>query len=116
MRTVKVLKRDGQAALVEWLDGDMPRRVFLPTGIVPDSGLVEDEELGRGISYGVEWADEIALTATARDLQRNLRSAGVWTAEDAADRAAVVQGVIQATYGIDTAAVLTVARKQQRRL
>ena len=114
MRTVKVLKRDGQAALVEWLDGDMPRRVFLPAEVVPASGLVDDEELGRGIPYGVEWADEITLAATANDLQRNLRGAGIWTAEDAASKAATVQGVMQATYGIDTAAVLSVARKQRR--
>lgn len=115
MRPVKILHTDGAAALVEWLDGDMPRRVYLPAGVVAQ-GAVDDEELRRGIPYGVEWAAEIALTATAHDLQRALRRANIWTAEDATSHAATIQGVLQATYGIDTAAVLTVARKQQRRL
>lgn len=114
MRPVKVLQANGAAVLVEWRDGDMPCRAYLPAGVVV-AGTVADEELARGITYGVEWQDEIKLAATAHDLQRNLRGANIWTASDATAHAVVVQSVIQKTYGIDLAAVLTVARQQLRR-
>jgi len=109
---VKVVQRNNQASLVEWIteDGDL-RRATVPSAVIIN-GACDSAELEYGIPYGVAWEQLI----TARDdfaprLARELRRRGIWTVEELEANPNAVLGAIQAAHGVDLAVLLRAARQ-----
>ena len=89
--SVVVVGTRGETALVEWLDGDMPVRGYVPAKEVKD-GAISVRVQKAAVPYGVAWskvAKGIALSP--EDIQRALRQHGIWTVEDTANVGTVVR-------------------------
>jgi hypothetical protein len=94
MKTVRVVATRGSraalTALVEWHDGERPRRTLVPLTAVCDSAdgaQVDAAALEAGVDQGADWARLIsgsaqAVGTAAGRLADDLRRAGIWTADD----------------------------------
>lgn len=76
---MKIIGRSANNQLVEFVDGDELRRVWLPSNLEP---MLENAR--RGIDVGLTMSDieELGLTIDAKRLLHGLRRRGIWTAED----------------------------------
>lgn len=85
----KIWERSG-VALVEWVEDSEIRR-----SIVPSADLVGNECLnpGMGMDYGVPWAELVSYQLDPKELERKLRSAGIWTEEDFYQNPKLLRGV-----------------------
>ena len=106
---VSVLKRDGDVVLVEWVKNGEAFRGYLPQAVLGDGGVAEDE-LEAAMPYGIPWADLLTVNASASDLNKCLKNAGLWTAADVQNNPRVVIGAIQAAFDVDLTKVLIAAR------
>jgi hypothetical protein len=108
MIPVKVVRRDGYSALIEWRDQNKDlHRGFLPFDAVVDGEFCAQSELDMAISYGELW-EKVELKASSEQLAQNLRNVGIWTKEDLRARPQEATGAIMATYGVDFAQLLKV--------
>jgi len=101
--------------LVQWLRNGSPSRAWITPDMIVEQGdgqqiVVEYPE--GGIPFGEEWSRMVTLQATERDLEKNLRLQGVWTVEDAQSRPDAVRAALQATYGLDAAALLRAVKEK----
>jgi hypothetical protein len=97
---MKLIKNDGNAALVEYVeDGELKRKI-IPRSAVDENGQIDRFELEVGIPYGIAWADYIQLDATPKDIERELHKAGIWTADDLRIKQQAAVGAIQTALGI----------------
>lgn len=105
MQKVKVLRRKGHAALVEWSDDSRLHRVTVPVkDVVFDpgetSGVVSVESLMQGIPYGIEWEKFLTeQTVLPETLANALRQNGVWTVEDFEQNPNAVMGAVSSILG-----------------
>ena len=75
-------RRAANAVLVEYQVEDDFARCWLPPAVVSDDKVSEDD-LEKGIPYGVDWAKYITLAnPSPQDIARELRARGVWTVQD----------------------------------
>lgn len=97
---VTVITRKGQAVLVEYTRDDRPARASLPVSSVRagpgDSlGWTSQEELDRGIDYGLPWAELVkGQTISSEAIERALRAAGIWTIDDYNKKPGLVMGAM----------------------
>lgn len=111
MIDVKIIQHSGHSALVEFMEGKTVRRVTIPANVIKEN-QVSKYQLKMGIPYGLPWAD-IKLSASAHDLENELHRVGIWTAKDALSNAQAVLGAIQATYSVDLAKIMTIAKQER---
>lgn len=104
---VRVVRRKNGLLLVEWQEGDLPKRAW----VTPDMVLDDQESVAvvdnpsAGIPYGVEFWRLVEMAATPQDLDRELKRRGIWTAEDLRAHPNVVLSALQDVYGVDLAAL-----------
>ena len=94
---VKLLSENNGTALIEWLEDGELRRAIVPAREVSEGGECVHPE--RGLPYGLNFAEYITITITPADIDRELKNAGVWTADDLLHKPKLVQGAISAAYG-----------------
>lgn len=107
---IKIISQHKQSALVEFTKNGKLQRATVPLSDIQE-GQISDYKLKMGIPYGIEWSKLVRLQANAEDLQENLRSAGIWTGEDARRNAQRVLGVLQKTYGVDLGVIMKIAKE-----
>lgn len=111
---VKIIAQKGLASIVEWVDATGTHRSTIPTDSIKD-GEVALRILGIGIEYGVDWADLIGkLQATPEIMREELYRRGIWTVEDLMARPQEAFGALQASYGLDLARLLQLAKRERR--
>ena len=98
---VKIIERQKQATLVEWIDALGPHRSIIPADKVGASENVDGHELDLGIPYGVPWEMILTLTVTSHMIARLLRESGIWTEEDMRRNINAVRAVFTEAYSID---------------
>jgi hypothetical protein len=109
---VQVVRRSGQAALVEFADAGRPARVTLPEDLLEgDGGLctADPADLAAGVPYGLPWEKATTGRVTPEKIAGALRNAGIWTAEDLKRQPRAAVGALQAAYGLDLAALMAFA-------
>ncbi len=94
---VKLISENNGTALIEWMEEGEPQRAIVPANEVSESGECAHPE--RGLPYGLNFAEYITITVTPADIDKELKNAGVWTAEDLLHKPKLVQGAISAAYG-----------------
>jgi hypothetical protein len=114
---VKVVKVDGKAALVEWLEKGELARGVVPVGEVHD-GTCGADTLDAAAPYGVPWvklldAEEMKTTPTA--LEAELHKRGIWTTEDIEKNFSHAQAALMAALGLDIQLLLRIARQHRDR-
>ena len=78
---VKVIKVQGESALVEWAG---PNRAFVPLSEIVD-GMVPESILSKCPFYGVPWEQYLDIPDrffVIKEISEKLREAGIWTLED----------------------------------
>lgn len=79
---VRIVRKKGQSALVEWDDGCL-HRAYVPVSVLDDSQCPEDV-LEEAPAHGVPWELLLDLSeVTPEAVADKLRRRGIWTAEDA---------------------------------
>lgn len=111
---VKLIRRHGHSALVEWADADGMHRVTIPDAEVIDSA-VDPGVLAAGIPYGVPWEDCPLPEVTPADVARELRNRGIWTRADLEAEPMKAISAVQAAYGNVRAALIQAALDYERR-
>ena len=94
---VKLISENNGTALIEWMEEGEPQRAIVPSREVSEGGECAHPE--RGLPYGLNFAEYITITVTPADIDKELKNAGVWTAEDLLHKPKLVQGAISAAYG-----------------
>lgn len=110
---VRVVRRDHQASLVEWIDGEGLHRATVPTAELADNE-VSQETLDMGIQYGLPWEGLLRIRVTPEAIAHELRRRGIWTSADLAARPMVALAALQAAYGIDLAALRAAAERHDK--
>ena len=111
MIPVVILKASGDNAMVEFTLDKIFQRATIPTNIIED-GKVPEDELRFGIPYGVPW-EIVPLSASSIETANQLRKMGIWTADDAMRNPNVIIAALQAVYGVDLAALIKFARENK---
>jgi hypothetical protein len=116
---IRLITRQGQAALIEWTDDDH----YIRRGIIPaanaNGGDIDPDELARAIPYddGPDLVKALGydLIIPVDVLQNELRKAGIWTTADYLDstNSKIILGVLQRLYGVDVATLQNIAAKEQ---
>lgn len=119
-KEVRVVVRQNDLYLVEWLEDGAPRRSWLPASDVTQQkdGTTQAANPGHGVPYGDDFLHGVKLQATTEAVERELRQRGIWTADDALSNAPAVLGALQAVYGVDVAALMQAAvtyKREQRK-
>lgn len=109
MIQVKLLQRSGLSALISWTDeSGTVHRAAVPKKEVK-KGYILPDILKMAIPLnGVDLVEELetdTLTISVKDLQNNLRLAGLFTPQDYLERPEVISGVLQRLYGLDVATI-----------
>lgn len=100
---VKIIKKSGESALVEWGDNGGLHRAYIPETRISADGFVDKTVLDYAVPYGLPWESIIQFNASPDEFANQLRSHGIWNKEDAEKNPARVQGIIQSVYGVDFA-------------
>jgi len=107
LKSVNIIKKQGEAVLVEWNNAGKPERVTIPANEVTD-GLCTSFVLEAGIPFGLPWEEILGNISNDADfvkaLANNLRTEGVWTAEDVTPQR--ILAALQNTYGVDVHKIL----------
>jgi hypothetical protein len=113
---VRLITRQKDLALIEWMEDEEARRSWLPAKEVAQwaDGTFHATEPARGIPYGDDFLGSTKLQATANAVGKELRRRGIWTADDALSNAPAVFGALQTVYGLDVAGVLAAAAAYKR--
>jgi len=110
---VRVLRQEGQGALVEWRDADGDfHRGFVPAGAASE-GACDSADLEAALDYGARWEELVDTSGfTPERLAAELRRRGVWTAKDAEERPGQVVKAIVVASGVTAAALRRAAEKE----
>jgi len=106
MKNVKIIKRQGDAALIQM----GYERKIVPI-IALNGNMCDDMVWEAGLPYGVPWEEAATGKATPEQIAFELYKVGIYTEEDLERRPNAVIAAIQSVYGIDLAALRRLAKK-----
>lgn len=83
MIDVRIIETKGQSSLVEYLDADMPCRVYVPPEAIVDGQCNLYDLQSEYTPYGIQWMMFLDLSGiTPETVTKALRERGIWTYED----------------------------------
>lgn len=118
MTRVKVITRQRDYLLVEWLNGEnLPMRAWVTPDMVAEEAGTSEAIVSHpegGILYGEKWAALITASVNVDEIERRLKNAGIWTPEDLQLKHRAALGVIQTVAGDLLQNLLNNARALQK--
>ncbi len=100
VKKVKVIATKDNSSLVEYMDEfGMLQRVTILTKNIDEGEIVKLSKLTHGLPYGIDWEEMKLPIVTSKDLSRELRNRGIWTADDARRRSQDVRGAVLKLHG-----------------
>lgn len=117
MVMVTILREERNMSLVQWTDEyDVPQRNWVKVSMVENrsgkTGQVAKPE--QGYPYGVDFSYALIPSVTSRDICRELRKRGLWTAEDLQKNPELIKGALQAAYGTDLSQIIAIAKQYEK--
>lgn len=95
---VTVIRRKGQAILVQWEDDGLHRAQIPPHALL-DGDEVDPVELLMGIPYGLPWAEIMGdLVISGEEIEDTLRRHGIWSLEDLRTDPTSAAGALMAAH------------------
>lgn len=108
---VRLVARKGNSAIIEYNDGDMPKRSVIAHNYIRD-GYVETKDLENSAPYGVEFADmSLDLRKLPMRIQADCRRRGLWTKEDYQRNPTRLVAAIMSVVGLDAQTILKVIQE-----
>lgn len=117
MRSVTIIREENGMALVEWLDDDkVPQRnsVKASSLLNREGNSAQVAKPEQGLYYGVDFVRTLRPSVTSKDITRELRLRGLWTAADVQKHPSDVMSALQSAYGLDMAQVIVIARDYEK--
>jgi hypothetical protein len=114
--TAKLVTRQNDMALVEWIDDGRTRRAWVtPDMIVSEEGhsLMVNHPDG-GIPYGEDWSEYSSGHISPTEIENRLKQSGIWTHEDLQQRPNVALGILRGLAGDLLQELLHNARAAQK--
>lgn len=116
--SITAIGREGQAALVQWVDEQGAlRRAHIPTTSVMTDAVGQTKalasELRLGIPYGIPWAQLIKPAVTSERIEQALHDVGIWTVKDLQANTQAAVGALQTAYGVDLGVLLNIAARSR---
>lgn len=112
---VKVIRKKGQAAVIEVEFEDGSDWVIVPSPSLHESGgktYVSEDEVELAIPYGIPWESLISnFTVRGEVIAKELKKNGIRTKEDFATKPNEVRGALFATLGPMLRQLSAIARK-----
>jgi hypothetical protein len=99
--------------LVEWVSNQEVHRGFIPAKQFSVDG-VPASVLGSATPYGLPWSELIVFSGSAKDLEKALHNAGIWTFEDLVQFPQAAVGALQTAYHNDLAALRSAAKNYNK--
>jgi hypothetical protein len=97
---IKVLLQVGGNSLVEWTDGDVVNRVYIPSSEVVNNSTSIDT-LNSGVQYGLDFESLKIPSITSEMLAHEMRRRGLWTVDDVMKYPNKVIAALQSVYRLD---------------
>lgn len=107
-----LVRKKGASALVQYQDGNILKRVYIPVDEFGD-GHVLDDVLESGIPYGYPWED-LDVTFDGARFANELHNLDVWTVEDALNNPQKLWSALRATLSDNINEILTVASQEKK--
>ena len=95
---VKVIRKKGLSALVEWEERKYIKRAFVPVKAL-DGDQCPAAELEHGIQHGEAWEECMGKPPTPKQMADALRRAGIWTMEDLFNNPIKAKKIFQSLHG-----------------
>jgi hypothetical protein len=105
MIPVRIINTVGETALVEWMVGADFVRGYLPKGVIQANATISESDAEAATSYGVTWENYIRNSVSVKDIAREMRRHGLWTADDLRARPQEYMRIIQTLFALDVVAV-----------
>lgn len=114
MISVTTIAHLGLSALAQWMDGENPKRAFVPANAVSNDEC-SVEVLSAGIPYGAQWEQFIKpVTISPDDIANSLRCAGFWTTQDVERNPTSAQSTVNKAIGVNISLICRAARNAER--
>lgn len=104
MIKVRVVRRKGMNALIQWEDQyGIPHRSWFPQAafLSDDGDFATVSDPSHGILDSENWSKYIEITATPEDVEIELKRRNIWRFEDIDERPNDVLGALMNVYGSD---------------
>jgi hypothetical protein len=108
----RVIKTKGASSLVEYVDNDVRKRVYIPSSEIVD-GQVSNVIISRGIPYSYPF-EEIEFTVRGADLAEAFHLLDLWTIEDVLKNPKKLRSALQATIASQLAKILKIAHGEKK--
>jgi hypothetical protein len=110
----KVVRQEGDASLVEWMDKEgfyhrasVPRDVVKITKPGQVACSVDEDELLVGIPYGMPWEELIGeINVTPEMIANELRRSGIWTGQELLMNPDKIRSVMGKVFGVNYSTLL----------
>lgn len=109
---VRLIRTKGSSSLIEYKDGEIKRRVFIPASELIDD-QVSAEVLSRAIPYSYPW-EEIEFTVGGAGLAEQLHRLDLWTVDDVLKYPQKLRSALQATITSQLSEILTIAHGEKK--
>lgn len=105
---VRIVSKNGAAAVIEWLDAGQPRRSIVPLRAVREAapGVFDVENPEHGAAYGEPWAQMMHFSVTPEQVEDALHNYGIWTYADLQRNHMQALAAIQSLYAQDLGQLL----------
>lgn len=110
--TVRVIERQDQASLVEWLteEGSHARAVVPAKEVKGD--VIKASTLKKGVPHGLDWERLIKITVKPADVARSMRRRGLFTIADIDAGGPAIFAAFAEAFGTDLAHLIENAREE----
>jgi hypothetical protein len=99
MVEVLTLRIRSGTAFIEWFDGGVPYRGYVPQEQVVN-GHVSKDNLAVALPHGLPWGELVEFDLLATRLTEQLYKAGVWSAEDLQSSPVAANAAIRNAVGL----------------
>jgi len=109
---VKIISRNGEAAVIEWVEAGRAERSVVPHRAIREvaPGILEVDHPEEGAPYGARWSKMINFSVTPEAVEKALRDYGIWTVEDLHRNHIQALAAIQSLYAADLGQLIKTAR------
>jgi len=115
-----VVAINAKNAMVEYVIDKEVKRVIIPFALIADQiGTkveIDEQELAKGIPFGVPFAEIINLQVTPYALERALHNAGIWEYYDMVSKPSAVIGAIKQALNLDISTLMSAAQDYEKKV
>ena len=101
----RAIASSGESVLLEWFDGETPKRGYVPiVEFDREKSVASEDVLSAAIPYGIDWT-RAKVKIDTELLNRELKRKGFWTVDDIRSNPQLVNIIIMRVAGLGRSAL-----------